>query len=65
MKFDEHTPVIMASTYNSGQAGAIFGSSKISGGSRYGQWSATKVDYIYIAEKKQLRVWWTMGGEHG
>lgn len=61
--FTANTPVIMASTFSNSKAGDIMGSSKLSGGSRYGSWSATKVDYIYVAAKKELRVWFTMGNE--
>jgi len=60
--FNEKTPVIMASTNTYGKAGDIMGSSKLTGGSRYGTFHADKVDYIYVASKKELRVWFTMYG---
>jgi len=59
-EFNANTPIIMASTHTKAKAGEIMGSSKLTGGSRYGTWSARKVDYIYVAEKKELRVWFTM-----
>jgi len=62
VNFNEKTPVIMASTNTYGKAGDIMGSSKLTGGSRYGTFHADKVDYIYVASKKELRVWFTMYG---
>ena len=57
--FDESTPVVVA---RSSQPAAIFGSSKITGGSRYGTFRANHAEFIYVASTKKLSVWWTMSG---
>ncbi|KAL5265813.1 hypothetical protein ACHWQZ_G006494 [Mnemiopsis leidyi] len=58
--FNESTPVVVARTESTSQAAAIFGSSKITGGSRYKTFKAYHVEFIFVASTKQLSVWWTM-----
>ena len=60
--FDESTPVVLASIENTQQARDVFGSSKIKGGSRVQTWEVDRADFTYVAAKKEIRVWWTMGG---
>jgi hypothetical protein len=60
VNFDESTPVVVASTRSTSQAAAIFGSSKIRGGSRYGTFDAREAEFVFISSTKTLSVWWTM-----
>lgn len=55
--FDASTDVVFAS---SNTPGVICGSSKITGGTRLGSWSADVMDFIYFPKSRELEVWWTM-----
>ena len=57
-EFSESTPVVVASV----KAGAanIFGTTKLTGGTRLGSWSADKMELIFFPATKELRCWWTM-----
>ena len=53
-------PVIVASIQGTSSMAAIFGATKIKGGTRLGSWSADKGECIYFPATKEMRVWWTM-----
>ena len=42
------------------QIAAIFGSTKIKGGTRYGSWSATSMDIVFLPGEGVARAWWVM-----
>ena len=56
--FDAQTPVVVAAV--SKGAASIFGSTKLTGGTRMGSWSADKMELVYFPGTNELRVWWTM-----
>ena len=58
--FDATTAVVVASIEGSEAAGAVFGYTKICGGTRLGSWSANKMELIFFPRSKEMRVWWTM-----
>jgi hypothetical protein len=60
LEYSIHAPVIVVSIIGSEGIGEVFGSSKITGGTRMGSWKANKMDIIYVPETKVLRCWWTM-----
>lgn len=59
-RFDDATPVVVASIRSTAAMGEIFGKSKVSGGTRLGSWAADRGDVLYFPPTKELRVWWTM-----
>ncbi|GIQ82480.1 hypothetical protein KIPB_003629 [Kipferlia bialata] len=56
--FDTTSPVVVASV--TGNAHYIFGSTKLSGGTMYGSWSANRMELVFIPSEKKMRIWWTM-----
>lgn len=58
--YDPTSSVIVAYFDSNSSLCEVFGSSKITGGTRMGSWSADKADVIYIPSTREVRVWWTM-----
>ena len=58
--FDSKTEVVLAEVNSTQQIAEIFGSTKIRGGTRYGSWSARKMDLVFKPQEGQLRAWWVM-----
>ena len=58
--FDSDTPVVVALATRG--ASTIFGSTKLTGGTRMGSWTANKMQLIYTPATQQMSCWWTMGG---
>ena len=57
-EFSEETPVVVAAL--SRGAADVFGSTKLTGGTRMGSWSADKMELVFFPPTGELRCWWTM-----
>ena len=57
--FSTETPVVVALATKG--ASTIFGSTKLTGGTRMGSWTANKMQMIYTPSRRQMSCWWTMG----
>ena len=62
-RFDSKTEVVLAEVDSTQQIAEIFGSTKIKGGTRYGSWSARKMDLVFKPQEGELRAWWVMHGD--
>ena len=61
--FDSKTELVLAEVNSTQQIAEIFGSTKIKGGTRYGSWSARKMDLVFKPQEGELRAWWVMHGD--
>jgi len=59
-EFGPETEVVLAQLTSTQQIAAIFGSTKIKGGTRYGSWSATSMDIVFLPGEGVARAWWVM-----
>ena len=59
--FDSKTELVLAEVNSTQQIAEIFGSTKIKGGTRYGSWSARKMDLVFKPQEGELRAWWVTG----
>ena len=57
-EFNHATPVVVANVTKG--AASIFGSTKLTGGTRMGSWKADKMELVYFPSTQELRCWWTM-----
>ena len=55
------TPVVVALMSGSGKIGEAFGKTKITGGNRYENYSASKMEVVYFPAQNRARLWWIMG----
>ena len=56
--FNKDTPVVVASVAQ--HAANIFGSTKLTGGTRLGSWRADEMELVYFPPTGKMRCWWTM-----
>lgn len=58
--FSKDTPVVVALATKG--ASTIFGSTKLTGGTRMGSWTANQMQLIYTPSTQKMSCWWTMDG---